>query len=110
MSNATVWAAFEVLHSASLPQQQNRQNRFCNIEPSLVTDSSEASKDGREASGDSFDVGGHGAPGSLLRCGCDWSRARCGAAAGSSTRPKGLQNTKHNGRRRQRERAVPAAG
>ena len=57
MSNATVWAAFEVLHSASLPQQQNRQNRFCNIEPSLVTDSSEASKDGREASDDRSDVG-----------------------------------------------------
>ena len=46
----TVCAAFEALHSASL-EQQSRQNRFCNIEPSLVTDSSEASK-GREASDD----------------------------------------------------------
>ena len=38
--------------------QKRRQNRFCKIEPSLVTDSSEASKDGRKASGDSSDVGG----------------------------------------------------
>ena len=38
-------------------QAQSRQNRFCKIEPSLVTDSSEASKGGREASDDSSDVG-----------------------------------------------------
>ena len=31
-----------------------------------MTDSYEASKDGRKASGDSFDVGGHGAPGSAV--------------------------------------------
>ena len=80
MSNATVWAAFEVPHSASLPQQQNRQNRFCNIEPSLVTDSSEAYKDGREAYDAVPTSAVHGAPGQL-RCACSWSRARCGAAA-----------------------------
>ena len=50
---------FRVLRAAlSVAQaQQRRQNRFCNIEPSLVTDSSEASKDGREASDGRSDVG-----------------------------------------------------
>ena len=38
--------------------QKRRQNRFCKIEPSLVTDSSEASKDGCEASDGRSDVGG----------------------------------------------------
>ena len=89
--------------------QQRRQNRFCKIEPSLAADSSEASEDGGEASDGRSDVAGLERREAAL-CLRLVARARCGAAAGSSTRPKGLQNTKHNGRRRQRERAVPAAG
>ena len=56
MSNAIVWAAFDVLTPAQ-SLRQKWQNRFCKIEPTLVTDSSEASKDGREASDDRSDVG-----------------------------------------------------
>ena len=57
MRNATVCAAFDVL-TRRLIAQKRRQNRFCKIQPSLVTDSSEASKDGREASDGRSDVGG----------------------------------------------------
>ena len=62
--------------------QKRRQNRFCKIEPSLVTDSSEAFKDGREASDDSTDVGGawSAEPAAAL-CLRLVARARCGAAA-----------------------------
>ena len=55
--------------------QQKRQNRFCKIEPSLATDSSEASEDGPEASDGRSDVGRLERQ-SRLRCACAWSRAR----------------------------------
>ena len=58
------------------PRAQKRQNRFCKIEPSLATDSSEASEDGREASDGRSDVGRLERHGSPLRCACAWSRAR----------------------------------
>jgi type II secretory pathway component GspD/PulD (secretin) len=78
MRNATVCAAFDVLHTAAHAQKR-RQNRFCKIEPSLVTDSSEAFKDGREASDDSTDVGGawSAEPAAAL-CLRLVARARCG--------------------------------
>ena len=81
MRNANVCAAFEVLlHAARLIAQKRRQNRFCKIQPSLVTDSSEASKDGREASDGRSDVGGAWSAEARAVPGA-WTRARCGAAA-----------------------------
>ena len=61
--------------------EQKWQNRFCNIEPSLVTDSSEASKDGPEASDDSTDVDGAWSARATALCLLLVARARCGAAA-----------------------------
>ena len=60
---------FEGCTLRSLAQaQQKRQNRFCKIEPSLVTDSSEASKDGREASDGRSDVDGAWSAGPPALC------------------------------------------
>ena len=87
MSNAYVWAAFEVLHSASLDSSKTGKTGFVKFEPSLVTDSSGAFEDGREASDDSSDVGllcsrgddvpAPAAPGIHIAAGCPVAHNRC---------------------------------
>ncbi len=90
MSNAYVWAAFEVLHSASLDSSKAGKTGFVKFEPSLVTDSFGAFEDGREASDDSPDVGllcSRGddvqrpqicrAPGIHIAAGCPVAHNRC---------------------------------